>query len=167
MSKKLYLGIDNGISGGIACVGEKLEFYPTPIKKVLKYTKKKGYINRLDVPKFIEILSDMVKGYDISEIIISIERPMVNPTRWNASVSALRCWEATLICLEELNLPYSIIDSKEWQKTTLPKGVKGSSELKEASLQVGNRLFPTYKDVKHPDRDALLIAEHLRMTYDR
>ena len=44
----------------------------------------------------------------------------------------------------------------------LPKGIKGSDELKKMSLDVGNRLFPQFRDFKHPDRDGLLIAEYGR-----
>ena len=47
------------------------------------------------------------------------------------------------------------------QKDMLPKGCKGE-ELKKASLDIGNRLFPSFKTVKHPDRDGLLIAEWAR-----
>jgi hypothetical protein len=87
---------------------------------------------------------------------------MVNPQRFKASTSALRALEATIIVLEELRLPFQYIDSKEWQKEMLPKGIKGSSELKKASLDIGNRLFPQFKDVKHGDRDGLLMAEYCR-----
>jgi hypothetical protein len=43
----------------------------------------------------------------------------------------------------------------------LPKGVAGE-ELKKASLDIGNRLFPMFTEFKHPDRDGLLIAEYAR-----
>jgi hypothetical protein len=167
MSKKLFIAIDNGVSGSIACVGERTFFAKTPVISVFKYTKKSSKVSRLLVPEFKEMLLEITTGYTPDEIIISLERPMVNPQRFAASISAMRCWEATLICLEELGLPYSYIDSKEWQKVVLPKGIKGSTELKKASLQVGNRLFPEYKDIKHPDRDALMISEYLRISYGR
>jgi hypothetical protein len=53
------------------------------------------------------------------------------------------------------------VDSKDWQKEMLPKGTQGE-ELKKASLDISNRLFPMYADFKHPDRDGLLIAEYAR-----
>jgi hypothetical protein len=65
-----------------------------------------------------------------------------------------------LIALEESQWAYEYIDSKEWQKSLLPKGLKGSEELKKASLDVGKRLFPSL-DIKK-DADGLLIAEYLR-----
>lgn len=165
MSKKLFIGIDNGVSGTIGVTGDKTVFIKTPTKSVVKYTKAKGNVTRIDYPVLKDFLQEVTTGYEDSEIIVVLERPMVNPKRFNASASALRAWEATLICVEELGLPYSYIDSKEWQKTMLQKGIKGSSELKKASLDVGNRLFPMFKEIKHEDRDGILIAEHLRKTY--
>ena len=29
-------------------------------------------------------------------------------------------------------------------------------------IRIGNRLFPQFSDVKHPDRDGVLIAEYAR-----
>jgi hypothetical protein len=85
---------------------------------------------------------------------------MVNSTRFNATLSAIRALEATLIALEQAQWPYEYIDSKEWQKELLPKGLKGSDELKNASLDIGKRLFPELNIKK--DADGLLIAEYLR-----
>jgi len=65
--------------------------------------------------------------------------------------------------LEDAQWPYEYIDSKEWQKVLLPKGIKGSDELKKASLDIGKRMFPTLKIKK--DADGLLIAEYLRRKY--
>ena len=101
------------------------------------------------------------KGEDIVPFVL-VERPMVNPTRFVATTSALRALEATLITLEMLNLPYQFIDSKEWQRDLLPKGIKGSEELKRASHDIGCRLFPTLNPNYHADFDGLLIAEYGR-----
>lgn len=166
MSKKIFIGIDNGVSGTIGVVGEKVIFTKTPTKNELDYTKKKANLTRVDYRKLYDLLNEISQQYSTDEIIVAIERPMVNPTRFTATKSALRAWEALLICIEELGLPYIFIDSKEWQKVMLPKGVT-STELKKASLNVGSRLFPTFKDVKHEDRDGILIAEYLRKTYEK
>jgi hypothetical protein len=45
----------------------------------------------------------------------------------------------------------------------LPKGIKGSDELKKASLDVGVRLFPKLPLKK--DADGILIAEYMRRKY--
>ena len=105
---------------------------------------------------------DIVKQKEDAEVTVLMERPLVNPTRFAATTTALRCFEAELILLETLRYRIIYIDSKEWQSKMLPKGIKGSDELKKLSLDVGNRLFPQFRDFKHPDRDGLLIAEYGR-----
>lgn len=163
--KKLWIGIDNGVSGTLGVVGEKNIFTKVPTKSVLKYTKKKANVTRIDHANFFDLLSDIISNYSSEEILIGLERPMVNPKRFKATSSALRAWESTLIIMERLSVPYIYIDSKEWQKELLPKGIKGAPELKKASRQVGERLFPHFKEVKHEDMDGILIAEYLKRTY--
>lgn len=166
MGKKLFVGIDNGVSGTIGVVGEKTMFFKTPVRSVLKYTKKKANVTRIDHKKLFDVLSEITNEYLEDDIIIKLERPMVNPKRFTATSSALRAWEATLIVVELLGLPYDYIDSKEWQKEMLPSGIKGAPELKRASRDVGDRLFPSFKELNHEDRDGILIAEYLRKTYN-
>ena len=157
---KVYIGIDNGTSGTIAVIGDVIMpvFVHTPIKKEQNYTKAKKIISRLDCTAFL----DIVKQKEDAEGTVLLERPLVNPTRFVATTTALRCFEAELILLETLRYRIIYIDSKEWQSKMLPKGIKGSDELKKLSLDVGNRLFPQFRDFKHPDRDGLLIAEYGR-----
>lgn len=156
---KIYVGCDNGVSGTIGIVGDDIEpyFTKTPVKSEQDYTKGKKNITRLDSLKFMSLFNGMNKN----ELVFLIERPMVNPTRFTATVSALRCHEAMLNVIEILGCKHMYIDSKEWQKELLPKGCSGD-ELKKASLDIGNRLFPSFEEVKHPDRDGILIAEYGR-----
>ena len=160
MSNKIFVGIDNGVTGTIGIVGDNIlpQIFHTPVKEQQDFTKAKKKIKRLDCEEFIRILSQ----YNKNDIHVVCERPMINPTRWNASMSAIRCWEAQLIILEVLGLPHQFIDSKEWQKELLPKGLKGSDEQKKASKDIGKRLFPQLADFKHSDFDGLLIAEYAR-----
>jgi hypothetical protein len=149
------VGIDNGVTGSIGVVGAITWYGPIPIKKVLNYQKKKSFTNRIDVNGLEVILKKCLpaKAY--------LERPMVNPGRFAASASALRAFEATLIVLERLEIAYEFVDSKEWQKV-LPKGLKGSEELKQASLSKATQLYPHLKDAitKQGDGDGLLIAHY-------
>jgi len=151
---RYFCGIDNGVSGSIAIISEDCSlvyYYPTPVKKQLNYTKTKQWLNRVDVVELDKILLPF-KDYT-NEVLL--ERPMLNPGRFKASVSALRALEATLITLEALGLPYRYIDSKEWQKAMLPAGLE-KDELKKASLDVAKRYFPNI-ELKR-DGDSLLIA---------
>lgn len=155
---KNYLGIDNGVTGSIGIILDNQYFYfKTPVKKELSYTKTKQWLNRID----FDILK---KDLSILNIHLAvIERPMVNPGRFKATMSAMRALEATQIILEQLKIPYQWIDSKEWQKAMLPAGLE-KEELKEASLQIGKRLFPNIKWDEFDDADGILIAEYARRT---
>lgn len=165
--RKLYISIDNGVSGTVAFISQNGNFdiFPTPVKKELNYTKAKGFISRIDIKKLKDKLIDIIGSIPKESILILLERPMVNPGRFKASVSALRALEATLILVEELELSFIYVDSKQWQKIMLPSGLKGE-ELKIASKDVGCRLFPSKKDFiqKHKDADSLLMAAWAKKT---
>lgn len=155
---QIFCGIDNGVTGSIGIISNNFySFYLTPVKQVTNYQKTNKNITRIDYPE----LKKIFLLYKDENIKILLERPLVNPTRFQATTSALRAFEATIICLEELFLPYDFIDSKIWQKNILPNGIKGSEEQKKASMSVGCRLFPKCSEqiIKHKDADGLLIAE--------
>lgn len=157
----IYIGIDNGVTGSIGIIrGDEAVMHLTPVFRELSYQKtKKRYITRVDHDKLIILLSD-VHG---QKCHIGFERPLVNPANFQSTCSAMRSMESTLIVLEKLSLPYEYIDSKGWQKMLLPP-VKGSTELKKASTQIGIRLFPHLRKeiTKRGDADGILIAEYLR-----
>ncbi len=161
LNTKIYIGIDNGVSGTVGwsgiwnngdhVFGQMLK----PTFSEQSYTKAKGNITRLNFKEYVLLIESIKK---LSTTCIGlVERPMVNPGRFKASMSALRCMEAELIALNMLEIPIQYIDSKQWQKEMLPKGVKGSPELKKASIDIGKRLFPSI--ICKPDADGILIAE--------
>ena len=159
---KTYIGIDNGVSGTIGIIyPDASDFIKTPTKSEQNYTKTKGNITRINSVELESYLTG------ITDCMALIERPMVNPKRFRATTSALRALEATLVVIEALGIPYAYIDSKEWQKALLPKGIKGSEELKRASKDIGIRLFPQHKELieKHGDADGILMAEYARKNY--
>jgi len=159
----VYIGIDNGVTGTIGIIdGKGTYFYETPVKLEQNYTKKKGNVSRVVVKKMKEILAP----YADKHCMIHIERPMINGMRFNASVSAARCLESTLIIIQDLGMAYEYVDSREWQKELLPKGSKGE-QLKTDSKNIGCRLFPEHEKLieKHKDADGLLMAEHCRRKF--
>lgn len=163
---KTYIAIDNGVTGQIAFFNitpfaTSIRLIKTPVKKELSYTKTKQYISRVDIVKLEEEILSFLENSENESILAILERPIVNPGRFKATVSGLRALEATLVTLERLNIGIRYMDSKEWQKELLPKGLKGE-ELKAASLDIGNRLFPQFTEFKHKDRDGLLIGEYAR-----
>ena len=164
-----YVGIDNGVTGTIGVItvdyssgSVETDFILTPSFKELSYQKsKKAYRTRLNYKEVKNYLLGVKTRSDT--IILSMERPLINAQRFTASLSAIACLESYLILLEELEIPFTYIDSKEWQKNLLPVGIKGSDEQKKASMNVGCRLFPSHRELiqKHKDADGLLIAEYL------
>jgi len=167
---KLCIGIDNGVSGSLGWVNEEhnAATWPMPTNRELSYTKEKKFITRIDVVSLRESLLGVIGTNQARpfDTFVAIERPFVNPKMFNATLSAIRALEATLTVIETLGLPYRYIDSKEWQKALLPSGLKGTDELKQASLDVGRRIFPAVAALwpKVGDFDGLLIAEYLWRT---
>lgn len=162
---KLYIGVDNGTSGTICLMGqngEVLHFDETPIKKEQSYTKTAQIISRIDIKALQNLIEPILKRYKFA--IAVIERPLVNPKMFKATMSAMRSLEATLCVLESLKIAVQYVDSKEWQRELLPSGIKGSPELKKASVDIASRLFPQFQEIieNHKDGDGLLIAEWAR-----
>lgn len=165
---RTIIGIDNGVTGSIAYVtsdGSKRDFKPVPVKKEQNFQKKKSNITRLDFNKYLNLIYKWLSELT-EEIHVLIERPFLNPKGLKATISAMRCLESTLILIEHYfpQFSFEYIDSKEWQRIMLPNGIKGTSELKKASLDIGCRLFPELSEAikKHKDADSLLIAEYFR-----
>lgn len=161
-----YIGIDNGVSGSVGIITVYLDLriesklYKIPIFKSLDYVKKERYLNRVD----IKSLSDLLKNYNSENCFVGLERPMVNPRRFRASVSALRALEAVLIVLEQLKLPFRYIDSKEWQKELF--GKEKVKDLKKMSLEVAKRLYPQINYDEFVDADGLLIATYIMKKFE-
>lgn len=163
---KTVIGIDNGTTGSIGIIREDGFYttFKTPVIKVQDYTKKNQKVSRIDVIKFKKYLNQYI--FDFSKCKAYLERPFINPQPkfFKATLSAIRAWEAMLIILDDLQVGYEALDSRSWQHLLLPNGCKGK-DLKSSSKDIGNRLFPICKEVRHPDRDGLLIAEYGRKDY--
>lgn len=164
MSTKIYVGIDNGVTGSIGVVSNRHPAFQmrTPVVKELYYTKKKAFMTWIDFEELIKELDNLMYDEDV-KVFVGIERPMINPTRFKATISAVCAWQATLLALKFLKFPYEYIDSKEWQKALLPAGLE-KDELKQASMDIARRLYPDAK-IEGKDADGLLIAEHLKRKY--
>jgi hypothetical protein len=164
---KVYIGIDNGVTGSLAVVGELgATFRKTPTVNEVDYQKSKvKNRTRIDHTALCVWLEEIKTRSDMLglEIMTICERPMINNFRFDATVSAARSMESTLIAIETFHLPYQWLDSGEWQKVMLPKGCKGD-DLKKASADIGCRLFPAFTDAirKHKDADSLLMVEWAR-----
>lgn len=157
-----YIGIDNGVSGSIGIITpEEYFFMKTPVYTEQDYVGKKQKITLINFEKLCELF----EAFPESRVLI--ERPLKNPGMFKATISAMRAFEATMIALKLYKLPYEVEDSKKWQRILLPKGTKGTAELKRASLEKGSQLYPKYADLfkKHKDADGMLIAHYYTLKY--
>lgn len=160
----IYVAQDNGVTGRLAALsseGSVLAFLEVPTTSELGWTKKEKHVTRIDWA-ILRNWYEELKGK--GELRIFVERPMIFPGRFAATISAVRSFEATLITLELCGMaPTRVVDSKEWQKKILPEGCK---DTKAASRDVGSRLFPAHASsitrTKTTDADALLMAEVAR-----
>jgi len=172
---KCYIGIDNGVTGSIGILYNGLiSFSPAPCVIEQDYTKESKQVKHIDALALYQVLLPLARSRD--GVFVLLERPFKNPgvtvTKgkqpfpmfFAASISATDAYATTRTVLMLLGVPFATTDSKVWQKELLPVGVKGSNELKKASMDVGMRLFPLVADVikKHKDADGLLLAEFAR-----
>jgi hypothetical protein len=153
---KTIIGIDNGTSGSYGIIGpDGVVFDIMPIKDSL-LGKAGKHIKRIDVTKLMDIFAHN-KGKDT---FAYVERPFTGQFL-NAVLPAQRSFEAVLIALELMRIGYEVVDSKTWQLPVLGQ-IKGSAELKKASMLRGCQMYPVHGAAikEHGDADGLLIAHH-------
>jgi hypothetical protein len=188
------IGCDNGTTGKYCVMdinGKILDFQPVPIfnhpgwskpKKVKKINKegvqetkiKQTTFNFIDIVKLKDLWS---KIPDITKTICYLERPAVNyQARWamQTSLSAFGAWQAVIYVLRSLNIPYEIIDSRQWQTVLIPQALgknnkeyvrkqrelgKRNDLLKKAADELVHKLFP---EITKKDCDSICIAECFR-----
>ncbi len=170
----LIIGIDNGTTGTMCSwilESGLIDFIETPSKRELNYQKEINYIDRLDHNNFKDWIKNQIKSAELVykdkiKVIIILERPMVNPKRFDASLMAVRTYESTLVILQQMNLNYIVIDSKQWQHYFFGKETT-FIDLKFESLKKGLEVVNEYENLdniknlieKHGDADALLITK--------
>lgn len=156
---KRYIGIDNGVTGTMALVdegGSVTGWQRTPTKSELDYhSSTVRWIRRIDTVRMESTLRSWLPNPDFALAVM--EQPAVDRIHFTTSISAARSFEATLIVLESIGVPYIVVSSKKWQRTMLPKGVKGRADLKAAANEVARKLAPSFTE-SHKDGDALVMA---------
>lgn len=161
---KLFLGIDNGVSGAIAAIdgeGKVVALQSLPVRKV-------GSDNTLDVVAFSELLAALVTGYSPYAIA---EQAQKFSKGTMALASTWRCWGMIQAVLELSRYPWEPINPSAWQKPMFSGHFRAKDQdTKSVSIEIAGRIFPhqsllpTLKS-KRPDSglaDALLIAEFAR-----
>lgn len=158
----LYIGIDNGISGGIAAIGQ----CGSIIAMRTMPTRKHGAKNEVDIRELYRWLSD-VTGGNLSNGIYCIEEPGGSKSA-AAAKSMAGSFHSIRGFFETKFLAFDRVTPQRWQKAMMGKVAKG--ETKARALDVASELWPNErfltnsrcKVVNHNLVDAALIAEYLR-----
>lgn len=160
-----YIGIDNGLKGGIAIIDGAVTVHKMPL-----VPGKKGARGKLDEPALLALLAEVAVG----DVFACIESVQAGPKL--RALTALTFGYGhglTRGILVALGIPYAIVRPKAWQRVMLPGTPKG--QTKQASVIVAGQLFPGVRlratdkctTDDHNLADALLMAEYARRTYGR
>lgn len=165
MSNRVTIGIDNGATGSVGIIHPGGVIFDEVPSKPFLAGKSGKTITRVDHAKlgeWIELNACAHGTVTRSNVFAYVERPFTGSAMMvNTMVLSARSFEAVIIVLEQLNIGYEVVDSKEWQRPLLG-AVRGSAELKRASLMRGSQLYPAHAEAirSHGDADGLLIAHH-------
>lgn len=161
------LFFDNGTTGTVGWLGYRgeSEMVEVPVKKRASFHKSPRSTTVIDVKELERIIRFWMYLSDTKpcNVIAYRERPMINPKRWQASMSASRADEAETIMLEQMGIKYHYVDSKAWQRHILPSsGKRGTTSeiLKAESKDIGLKMFKSLSAIieKHGDADGILGA---------
>lgn len=157
----IYIGIDNGLSGGIVAVnGHEI------IKSNIMPTRGKASGNEVDA----EILASFFDHFDRAEISAILETPGKFAKGVQAISSMWDSYGAIRAVLECLGIRHHRIPPQRWQKAIIPNCAKG--DTKPAALARARQLWPsenwlaTARSTKPHEGmiDAALIAEYGRIS---
>lgn len=161
----IYIGIDPGLDGAIACVGTTtaVRSVPTLFRK-----KAKGVKREYNIAEIIEMLRDFTgTTYPPEDCLCAIEAVHAMPKQGVTSMFSmgygLGIWHTALAALK---VPFEPVTPQLWKKTML----NGTGKDKEASRLKALQLFPTLSEQLKLKKDegkaeALLIAEFLRRNH--
>lgn len=169
---RAVLFFDNGTTGTVGWIyGSSYanhDMIEVPIKKRASFHKDPRSTTVIDVEKLKGTIRGWMEQANLipKDVIAYRERPMINPKRWQASMSASRADEAETIMLEQLGIKYKYVDSKAWQRHVLPSSGKSgttSDMLKAESMDIGLKEFKDHPGIvqcirKHGDADGILGA---------
>ena len=159
-----YIGIDNGLDGGIATIYNG-ELYVQPMPTI-----KLGKGRRVDV---FSIRNWIQQQPDVFVVLEGAQKFSAGMLALCSTWHSFGCIQATL---ELTQTPHAIVNPRDWQKMffTKPKMPKGQKfDTKAAALQAARQIWPrqdwtkSERATKDHDGmvDAALIAQYCRRTY--
>ncbi len=174
---KRFIGIDNGLSGGIACIVDG-KINALQVMPVVSDGKR----NRVDSESLLRLMSGIVHSYSNKDTPMrhvrsfTIYESPAGSKSVKAAVSMADSFARVETILTTWKYPCLPITSRKWQKMfwSVPKMAKGQKfDTKAAALRVAKQLWPEQNWLassrcrKPHDGlvDAALIAEFCRRTY--
>lgn len=165
---KTYIGIDNGVSGGIVAImqdGGLVTKFETPIKR----GKNANEVDIYGVKRCFEIIYRAIEliGHDRKLVVVVLEEPGGSKSA-KAATSMAGSFHAFRGMFETLGIRWERITPARWQKQMLP-GCK-TGETKPRALARVSELWPGESWMASPRCkkasegmvDAALIAEYGR-----
>ena len=163
-----FIGIDPGLSGGIAIIteGKRINRIELVVMPIIISGKKKTLNNLMLATKFSSLAVICRDCYAILEQ----QQPM--PKQGVTSMFSIGYgFGALKQCLVDFNIPHEVVRAQVWQKEFGISGRKGNT--KAQALQICQSLFPdtnllATERSKKPHEgivDAFLIAEYGRRRY--
>ena len=154
----IYLGIDNGLNGGLVWLDDNGKIERREVMPVRDNGKNKV----VDAHDLMTLVSYERQARVVAEIAAKF-----SPGKM-ALCSTWHSWGIVQAVLELSGMRWEPVDSQRWQKIMLPGRAKG--ETKPAALEASRRLWPeekflaTARSSKPHDGmiDAALIAEYGR-----
>lgn len=130
----LFLGVDNGLNGGIVGINEKQEIV---IKKIMPIIK--GDKNDFDVNAIAKIFEDLGDAYE-GQVFVMLEKAQTRPVQGiRAAFSTGLCYGIFQGVLESNQLSYEVVNPTVWMKVVL---AGFNSEDKKVSIQWCQRKWP-------------------------
>jgi crossover junction endodeoxyribonuclease RuvC len=163
----IIIGIDPGISGGIAVLGPggACSVSPMPVVEFQKISTrtKSGFTKQhdMDGPSICKVLNS-VKHIGIA--MVGLER--VHAWKGQGVVSVATFMEGYGVLkgiLTALEIPYTLIEPTRWKHAMLADMGKGKS----ASIARAKQLFPGLEIDGDGPAEALLIAQFTSLVYGR
>jgi len=162
----LYIGIDNGISGGLVALSD----HPGPPIAMLPMPSVRWRSrNEVDMRQVHLWFSEVCNG-NLSNAVYIIEEPN-NSRNASTAYSVASSFHSFRGFFEAKLLPFERITPQKWQRAMLGKVPAGESKL--AALAKARSIWPGEKWLASPRSkvpnsgliDAALIGEYGRLTY--
>jgi hypothetical protein len=182
MTRTIFIGIDPGVSGALAVIGNDVQVHDAPTIET------RGTRREFMLPEMRKLLREATgNGLDQAYAIVEDVNPMPREgvVSAGAFMRGVGLWEGLLAGLD---IPFSKVRPQVWKKEfaiSMPpakptKGRKKDPKVEEAerrkrqidqksrAIIIAQRLFPTMSLARKKDHgraEALLIAEYARRTW--